>query len=92
MLLKHDWGFVKGFDGRAFEDAVWFEVAEQAKFLLKVAWERGVASGDDDIWVDAIALKLSYGVLGWLGFVFVGTRDIWDEGNVDEADVFFFVF
>ena len=28
LVLKHDWGFVKGLDGRAFEDAVWFEVAE----------------------------------------------------------------
>jgi hypothetical protein len=28
LILKHDWSFVEGFDGRALEDAVWFEVAE----------------------------------------------------------------
>ena len=28
LILKHDWSLVEGFDGRALEDAVWFEVAE----------------------------------------------------------------
>ena len=55
-------------------------------------WEMVIASCNDDVRGDSVALELSDGVLGWLGLIFIGTRDIWDEGNVDEANVFFLVF
>ena len=55
-------------------------------------WEMVIASCNDDVRGDSVALELSDGVLGWLGFIFIGTRDIWNEGNVDEANVFFLVF
>ena len=64
------------------------QVTEQGNFILHFHAQRIFGAAYDDIRLDSHALELLDTGLGRLGLHLLGSAQIWNEGNVDENNVF----
>ena len=85
--MQHQRCLIETVHGVVFDDAVLFHVAEQGDFIFDALFQRTVHPGHDQIRMNAQGLQFLDGMLGGLGFVFIGSAQPGYQGHMDEETV-----
>ena len=86
-LFQHDRRLIEHGKRQIFDHTVRLDVAEHGNLFEDRFLQRLVAAQDDDVGIDAHALKLLDGMLRGLGFMFFRAAQIGDKGHMDKEAV-----
>jgi hypothetical protein len=84
---KVHWHFVNRRNVFGRNDCFFFHVAEERDLPLDVFREEAVGAAQQDVWLNSDAEQFFHGVLGGLGFEFLGRRNERNQRDVHEQSV-----